>query len=62
MNSIMIPKRSSGHIGSGGVKFTVQQPSQQQLELPPPQQKLQETVFRPPTPKQKVKKFRYQRE
>jgi len=64
MNRIMVPKRSSGHVGSAGVKFTLQsqQPQQQpsQLELPPPQQELQETVFRPP--KQKTKKLKFQRE
>jgi hypothetical protein len=74
----MLSKKSSGHVGSGGVKhipvqkstsigsggvnfipvLSQQKPSQ--LEPPPQQQELQETVFR--IPKQKIKKLKYQRE
>lgn len=58
----MIPKKSSGHVGSAGVKFQVQpmttppipQPQQQQ------EQEEQESIFR--QPKQKRKKLKFQRE
>jgi len=55
----MLPKRSSGHIGSGGVRFEVK-PA---ITAPPPPQTEQEqveTIFR--QPKVKKTKLKFQRE
>jgi hypothetical protein len=56
----MLSKKSSGHVGSGGVKFNPVQPQQPIIQPQPQQQEIQETVFRPP--KQKKTKLKFQRE
>jgi hypothetical protein len=52
----MFSHRSSGKIGSGGVKPT----PKDQLPIQTPQTQKEETVFR--TPKEKKKKLKFQRE
>jgi hypothetical protein len=55
----MLSKRSSGHIGSGGVRFETK-PTTQPPPPPKPEQEPEETVFR--QPRQKPKKLKFQRE
>jgi hypothetical protein len=56
----MLSKRSSGHIGSGGVRFEVKQTVPTQPQPQPTEQEQVETVFR--QPRQKPKKLKFQRE
>lgn len=56
----MLSKRSSGHIGSGGVRFEVKPVTVPQLQPQPTEQEQTETVFR--QPRQKPKKLKFQRE
>jgi hypothetical protein len=56
----MLSKRSSGHIGSAGVRFDPKPTRPVQPEVKQTEQEPEETVFR--QPKQKPKKLKFQRE